>query len=99
MERVICAAIWYDDKKQRGNQPLNIKTGIVACGLRHANCFPILFAVFPNGEYKKSCIQGFLTNRNRFVNREEAAMIAMKAKQIDKPKYFGGLELDSSDLY
>lgn len=40
----------------------------------------------PLGTCKAGSIQGFLTNENRFVDRKEAAKIAMLAKQIDKWK-------------
>ena len=43
------------------------------------------------GEYE----QGFLTNKNRFVGREEAAIIAFDAKQIEQEKK----TLFSEDLY
>ncbi len=41
--------------------------------------------------------QGFLTSYGIFVNREEAALIALAAHQIDKLHYFEN-ELDSSDI-
>lgn len=43
------------------------------------------------GEYE----QGFLTNKNRFVGREEGAIIAFDANQIDEEKQ----TLFSEDLY
>lgn len=52
---------------------------------------------------KKQCevgeeIQGFLTNKNRFVDREEAAKIALAAQQIDCLQY-SKTKLYSEDLY
>jgi len=35
------------------------------------------------GICEKDTIQGFITNKNRFVNRKEAAIIAFNAKQIN----------------
>lgn len=98
-ETIRCAAIFYDDGIERSHQPLNIKTGIVVCGLRHANCFSILYAIYPNKEYIGKETQGFLTSLGRFVNREKAGQIALKSKQITELSYFHGRELDSSDLY
>lgn len=40
-------------------------------------------------------VQGFLTNKNRFVDREEGAIIAFDAGQIEKEKE----TLYSEDLY
>jgi len=42
-------------------------------------------------------IQGFLTNTNRFVDREEGAKIALSCGQIKELKY--GSILYSEDLY
>jgi len=46
--------------------------------------------------------QGFLTNKNRFVNRKEAYDIAYKADQIVGPnsnRANNDIELTSEDLY
>ena len=40
-------------------------------------------------------IQGFLTDADRFVNRKDAAEIALNAKQIEGPCNY----LTSEDLY
>lgn len=94
-EFVICAAIWYDDGKNRSNLPLNIDTGIVAAGWRHHNCYTILWTLFPKLDYLGTDVQGFLTSKGRFVDRKEGALIAFKAEQISSPK----TELYSEDLY
>ena len=91
VEYITCSAIHFDDGKKHANQPFNIKTGIVACGLRHHNCFYILYMMHQRRflfwtwydlSYKKKCIQGFLTSKNRFVDRKEATSIAYNAKQV-----------------
>ena len=41
--------------------------------------------------------QGFLTSKGRFLDRKEAAKVALKCGQIKKPNYFKD-RLDSSDL-
>lgn len=43
-------------------------------------------------------IQGFITNKGRFVDRKEAFQIALAAGQIDESAGVGG-ELFSEDLY
>ena len=96
--KIICSATFYDDGIERANMPLNIKTGIVACGLRHNNCIAILSECFPNRDYLGKHTHGFLTNKNEFVNRKEVAEIALAAGQITALKYYPN-ELDSSDLF
>ena len=87
---IICAAIYYDDGKERKLQPRNIKTGIVICGWRHENCISNLAEVFPNRDYiinnkeGDKTIQGFLTNEGDFVDRKEGSRIAFEAGQTTK---------------
>ena len=45
----------------------------------HGKCFERS----PKGSCKKGTVQGFLTDKLRFVNRKAAASIAFQAKQID----------------
>ena len=103
MEYIICAAIWYNDGIKRANLPCNIETGIVIGGWRHGNCIIPLNTMFPNRDYilsnkdGKTTIQGFLTNKGRFVERPEGAEIALAAKQINEIK--GEPFLYSEDLY
>ncbi len=101
VEQILCAAIHFDDGKKHSHQPINIESGLVFCGWKHACIFPQLGGTV--GERQKLGIfekeQGFLTNLNRFVNRTEAGKIALASGQITELKYFGGEELDSSDLY
>ena len=100
-EIILCAANYYDDGKNHPHQPDNINTGFVICGRRHSNCiaiFSIMFG-FPYDDKAKLLKmierQGFLTNKNRFVEREEAAQIAFEAGQITQHK----IVLYSEDLY
>lgn len=76
-DKIICAAVHYDDGIDRTNQnflPRNIKTGVVLCGWRHHNCINIKRAMsFLTAFYKTT--QGFLTSGGNFVNREEAYKI------------------------
>jgi hypothetical protein len=83
-EKIICAAIWYkdfplvkDDINSIGfERPINCDRGMVFCGHRHHNCMYQMIAI--TGKYQHEMgeeVQGFLTNKNRFVNRKEAAII------------------------
>ena len=112
METILCAAIWYKDLKPKFDNPnqlpKNIKQGVVICGHRHHSCISILNVTtglrsVETGESSVGKnIQGFLTNKNRFVDRREAFQIARQAEQILKgsPVYgFESAELHSEDIY
>lgn len=68
MERIIYAAI------------LQIADKIIVFDRDHARCI----ARCPNPTRRQTSIQGFLTSRMRFVNRQAAADIAFQAGQISK---------------
>ena len=82
-EYILCAAIWYKEipiKKDipHNVRPINCDRGLVFCGYRHAQCMYTMVSVTglrsvetEVGEY----VQGFLTSKNRFVDREEGAEI------------------------
>ena len=100
-EFIVCSAIWYKDLPKQNHLPVNCDVGIVVCGLRHGNCIGTLAALsglrsvtVEVGNY----VQGFLTNMNRFVDRYEAAKIALGCGQVSKLQYFKD-QLDSSDLF
>lgn len=104
MERILCAAIWYKELplikpevlRQRGLSPYNVDTGIVFCGWRHANCLYQMVAITGLRQCEAGEeVQGFLTNKNIFVNREEGAKIAFEAGQIKEQLK----TLYSEDLY
>jgi hypothetical protein len=99
-EYIICAAIWFQDGNKHEHQPVNIETGFVVCGRRHHNCY-IIVSIIRNESYKVSeygkNIQGFLTNKNRFVDRKEAMTIALEANQVINP--YAGYNLFSEDIY
>lgn len=42
---------------------------------------------------------GFYTSYGRYVDRKEAARIALACGQIKEVHYFGGEKLDSSDIF
>ena len=90
-ERIVCAAIYWDDGIEHKHQPKNIETGWVVCGHRHHNCFPILTALGRKG----TVIQGFLTDFGNFVDRKTAAKLAFESGQMDTDVEL----LFSEDLY
>jgi len=106
-ERILCAAVWYDDGKVYEHQPKNIKTGIVICGRRHHNCLLTLFVLKGEGNINKELMgrnsQGFLTSSDKYVTRKSAFSIAKSAGQLLKPETFDPNENDvilvSEDLY
>jgi hypothetical protein len=91
-EYILCAAIHFDDGKIYPHQPKNIVNGIVVCGRRHHNCFTTYSQMSIDRTCKKT--QGFLTNTDKFVDRQEAADIAFKASQSKVTE-----TLFSEDLY
>jgi hypothetical protein len=88
-EYLLCSAIWFDDGVETYvHQPNNIKTGFVVCGRRHHNCFTTVAMLMGIRKERltKEVVQGFLTNKDRFVDRYEAAKIALASGQIKEPK-------------
>lgn len=106
METILCAAIWFKNEfKYHGHHPVNIDKGFVLTGFRHTNCFTILSIMYHNSSkqdyiaIKNNSVQGFLTNKNRFVDRSEAMSIATKAKQLLITDINIGTVLFSEDIY
>jgi len=91
-EFIICAAIRHED------------TGKIYYGHRHNHCIDA-----SNGELswtlnrqeisKIKRTQGFITNKNRFVDRKEALQIALANNQVIDIKQIRGNQLYSEDLY
>jgi hypothetical protein len=107
-EKIICAAIWYKDFPLIRDseipdgfiRPLNCDRGIVFSGCRHDNCMYQMVAI--TGKYSHQIgeyIQGFLTSKNRFVNRNEGLEIALKMNQVIDLDDVRGKELYSENLY
>lgn len=105
-EYVLTAAIWYKDLplKQTFTSsvlPINCDRGLVFCGHRHGHCMYTMISITGLRSVKSECgdyTQGFLTSRNRFVDRKEAAIIAIASGQIIKPEYEDNT-LFSEDIY
>jgi hypothetical protein len=106
-EYIACSAIWYkelelkkpDVLKPRGFSPYNVDKGIVFSGWRHGNCMYQMVAIYALRDFEAGeSIQGFLTSKNRFVDRKEGAKIALACKQIKKLQ-FSKTDLYSEDIY
>lgn len=71
-EFILCAAINFNC--------------IIICGHRHSDCYITLINLlvkWPKQEHLPCREkQGFLTSKNRFVDRKEAYLIALEANQI-----------------
>jgi len=72
-ERILCAAILYDN--------------VLIAGYRHSDCIQAILAFRPNAKISQK-MQGFLTSKNRFIGRDIAASIAWKAGQIEEQILF-----------
>lgn len=98
-ETIVCAANWYKELPTPVYKPKNITEGIVFCGHSHLMCLHQMIAMTG----KRQCEagpeeQGFITSSNRFVDREEAAKIALAAGQIKQLTY-SKKDLYSEELY
>jgi len=76
-EKIMCAAIHYDDGNKYKHQPKNIEIGIVVCGRRHHNCIATASQLAKIRAVGEHVTQGFLTTKDRFLNREESYNLAL----------------------
>jgi hypothetical protein len=105
-EYILCASIWYKELTTQRYLPKNIETGIVISGHRHSQCIDIMKSL---GQLRSvqfgpdsvgETVQGFLTNTNRFVDRQEAMKIAILSGQVLESKLINPrVGLFSEDLY
>lgn len=120
-EYVVCAAIWYkelaaeaqDHLRIRGMQPYNVDQGIVICGWRHGNCIAVTKGTTGFRTVTKAedgvgnHVAGFLTSKNRFLDRHEAMKLAFEAGQVEESKVYYkhsepaclGLEIKNPNKY
>lgn len=94
-EYIICSAIHFRNGKEYDHQPININTGFVVAGRRHHNCYQTAYILGYNRHDStfRNC-EGFITSKDRFVNRTEGLKIAKTAGQTDVDNY-----LISENLY
>lgn len=93
-EYIICAAIHFRDGITYPHQPKNIESGIVVCGRRHHNCF-VVWSKLSGKDFEGNEVQGFLTSKDRFIDRKEAAELALQRGQVSRHAKV----LFSEDLY
>lgn len=108
-EKIYCAAIWYHEIYPEHSlglrNPDNVGEGVVILGHRHGDIIKNVGNLLgkrtvENGEDSVGkYTQGFLTNKNRFVDRKEGAEIALKQNQIKDLGRFNPNHLYSEDLY
>jgi len=97
MEKVLCAAIWYKEADRPVHRPKNTPTGVVLCGYRHGDIIGQVGALTGKKHHELGeSVQGFLTSKNRFLNREEARALFVEGGGT--PEY-SETELFSEDLY
>lgn len=88
-EIVICSAIYLIE-------------GLIIRGHRHSDCYRNLEIRSGRriSNHGKEIIEGFITSKNRFVDRKEARLIQEEAgiKSVSKDGYHGDI-LFSEDLY
>ena len=86
-EYILCAAIHILDGEIHEHQPKNVETGYVVTGWRHHNCYQTISLINQRKIRKHRDIQGFLTSKNRFLDRKEAGQLAKQCNQIDLDVY------------
>lgn len=97
IEYVMCAANYYNDGYDHLYQPYNIDKGFIIGGWRHPCVGYSYMAADKDAKSWDNCIQGFLTTKNRFLNREESLELVKSNGQLKKP-LLGGC-LTSEDLW
>jgi hypothetical protein len=95
-EYVMCAANHLNDGEDYHFQPYNIDKGIVFCGWRHS-CIMQQYSKGYWVDFKDTEVQGFLTNKNRFLTRKQALELVRENGQLIG-KLIGGV-LTSEDLW
>ena len=91
-EYIMCSAIWYKQLPKQSSLPINIEKGVVVCGYRHNDIISTVKSLTELRTVKLGpdsvgeTVQGFLTSTNRFIDRVEAARIAVRNGQISEEK-------------
>jgi hypothetical protein len=99
IETIVCAANWYKELPTPVYKPKGIEKGVVFCGHSHLMCLHQMIAMTGKRQAEVGYYEeGFITSKNRFVGREEAAEIALACNQINKLNY-SRKKLYSEDLY
>lgn len=94
-EQLLCAAIWFPNEETPYHTCINKPNGVVMCGHRHGHIIGQFNSVTGRMFTKQTYVQGFITTKNRFLDRHEAHK--MFTEQGGKPQH--NYELYSEDLY
>lgn len=73
--------------------------GVVFTGVRHCEIFKDILRIHPNTETPISSPQGFVTDKNKFVSRDEALHLAVECGQLKGFNDIIGGVLTSEDLW
>ena len=84
--KIVCSAIRFQIP---GSESFHI-----LCGKRHSDIFKLIYSLGITYD-KKTYEQGFMTDRNKFVDRKTAKIIAKSANQIIR----NSTGIDSKELY
>jgi len=108
-EFVVCAAVWSKELELKKEisycRSRNLDHGVVFAGLRHPHAMYTMVAVtgLRSVTYAEDAVgehvQGFVTSKDRFVDRTEAMKIALAAGQVTEGETYSTSELFSEDLY
>lgn len=79
---------------------IRLDRGEIIAGHRHHNCLAMMKRLGVGGLGRIASVQGFMTNRGRFVNRDEARKLFDDAGMVSAcPSGLRATELYSEDLY
>jgi hypothetical protein len=79
--KILCAAVWHKTFNANISRPLNLEFGTVFTGRRHSNCYEQIIT-FDVPVKHLDCVDGFLTENNVFLTREQAYLVACVNKQL-----------------
>jgi hypothetical protein len=79
--RILCAAVWHKAFNVNISRPLNLDFGTVFTGRRHSNCYEQIIA-FDVPAKHRDYVDGFLTENNVFLTREQAYLVACVNQQL-----------------
>lgn len=98
-EKIICAAIHYPEINTAVDFVKNVN-GLVILGRRHHDVIRLCYYMLEKRQaHMGNNIQGFITTKDRFVDRVEALQIARAANQILDEAEVRGNQLYSEDIY
>jgi hypothetical protein len=78
--KILCAAVWHLTFDANISRPLNVEFGTVFTGRRHSNCYEQMMAF--GVQIQQDCVDGFLTENNVFLTREQAMLVASVNNQL-----------------